>query len=49
MAIKLNADGVYLSSKYRDFKPLNIKKNNFDIIGSAHNSKEIYLKKKTKL
>ena len=44
MAIKLNADGIYLSSKYRDFKPLNIKKNNFDIIGSAHNSKEIYLK-----
>ena len=46
MAIKLNADGIYLSSKYKDFKPLNIKKNNFDIIGSAHNSKEIYLKKK---
>ena len=33
MAIKLNADGIYLSSKYKDFKPLNIKKNNFDIIG----------------
>ena len=46
MAIKLNADGIYLSSNNREFKPLNIRKNNFDIIGSAHNSKEIYLKKK---
>ena len=46
LATKLKADGVYLSSKNNDFKPLNIKKNNFCIIGSAHNFKEIYLKEK---
>ena len=46
LATKLKADGVYLSSKNNDFKPLNIKKNNFYIIGSAHNFKEIYLKEK---
>ena len=46
LAIKLNADGIYLSSKNNDFKPLNIKKNDFDIMGSAHNFKEINLKKK---
>ena len=28
-----------MSSKNNDFKPLNIKKNDFDIIGSAHNLK----------
>ena len=46
LAIKLNADGIYLSSNNNDFKPLNIKKNDFDIMGSAHNFKEINLKKK---
>ncbi len=46
LAIKLNADGIYLSSKNKEFKPLNVRRNNFDIIGSAHNSKEIYLKEK---
>ena len=46
LAIKLKADGIYLSSKNNDFKPLNIKKIDFDIIGSAHNFKEINLKNK---
>ena len=46
LAIKLKADGIYLSSKNNDFKPLNIKKIDFDIIGSAHNLKEINLKEK---
>ena len=46
LAVKLNADGIYLSSKNNDFKPLNIKKNDFDIIGSAHNLKEINFKNK---
>ena len=46
LAIKLKADGIYLSSKNNDFKPLNIKKIDFDIIGSAHNLKEINLKDK---
>ena len=46
LAIKLKADGIYLSSKNNDFKPLNIKKIDFDIIGSAHNLKEINLKNK---
>ena len=46
LAIKLKADGIYLSSKNNDFKPLNIKKNDFDIMGSAHNLKEINLKDK---
>ena len=30
LAVKLNADGIYLSSKNNDFKPLNIKKDNFE-------------------
>ena len=46
LAVKLNADGIYLSSKNNDFKPLNIKKNDFGIIGSAHNLREINLKDK---
>ena len=40
----LNADGIYLSSFNKDFKALNLKKSNFNIIGSAHNSKEINFK-----
>ena len=46
LAIKLKANGIYLSSKNNDFKPLNIKKNDFGIIGSAHNLREINLKDK---
>ena len=46
LAIKLKADGVYLSSKNNDFKALNVRKDNFSIMGSAHNLKEINLKEK---
>ncbi|MEC7168880.1 MAG: thiamine phosphate synthase [Pseudomonadota bacterium] len=46
LAVKLNADGIYLSSKNKEFKSLNLKKDNFSIIGSAHNIKEINIKKK---
>jgi thiamine monophosphate synthase len=44
LCILLNADGIYLSSFNKDFKALNLKKSNFNIIGSAHNSKEINFK-----
>jgi len=46
LAISLNSDGVYLSSFNKSFNSLNYKKLNFDIIGSAHNFKEISLKLK---
>jgi thiamine-phosphate pyrophosphorylase len=41
LAISLNCDGVYLSSYNKELKFLNYKKTNFEIIGSAHNIKEI--------
>tara|TARA_E500000178_G_scaffold285539_1_gene287099 strand:+ start:215 stop:787 length:573 start_codon:yes stop_codon:yes gene_type:complete len=44
LCIVTKSDGIYLSSYNRSFKPLNIKKNNFDIIGSAHSFGEINLK-----
>tara|TARA_B100000575_G_C23094422_1_gene631115 strand:+ start:660 stop:1232 length:573 start_codon:yes stop_codon:yes gene_type:complete len=44
LCVLTKSDGVYLSSYNRSFKPLNIKKSNFDIIGSAHNFREINLK-----
>ena len=37
----LKTDGIYLSSYNKSFKPLHILKPRFDIIGSAHNYKEI--------
>ena len=37
LCVLLKADGIYLSSYNKSFKPLNILKQNFDIIGSAHN------------
>ena len=46
LAVKLISDGVYLSAKNTTFRSLNLKRNKFNIIGSAHNIKEIYLKKK---
>ena len=45
LASLLNADGLYLSSHNKSLKPLHLK-NKFEIIGSAHNLKEIYLKQK---
>ena len=44
LAINLNSDGVYLSSYNKSFSALLLKKLNFKIIGSAHTSKEIYMK-----
>ncbi len=44
LAISLNADGIYLPSFNKDLKILNYKKINFEIIGSAHNFKEISIK-----
>ena len=46
LAILLNSDGLYLSSFNKGLKSLSYKKNNFKIIGSAHNYKEIYEKLK---
>ena len=41
LAILLKSDGLYLSAFNKELKFLNFKKKNFDIIGSAHNFKEI--------
>ncbi len=41
LAIKTNSDGVYISANNHGYKSLNLKRNNFDIIGSAHNIKEL--------
>ena len=41
LAKSLNSDGIYLSSFNRELKFLNYKRLNFEIIGSAHNFKEI--------
>ena len=46
LCVLLKADGIYLSSYNKSFKPLIILKSKFDIIGSAHNFKEILEKKK---
>ena len=45
LAIKLNLDGVYIPSFNNSFKHLSYSfKRKFDIIGSAHNLKEIRIK-----
>ena len=45
LAIKLNLDGIYIPSFNNSFNHLNYNfKNNFKIIGSAHNIKEIRIK-----
>jgi|TARA_Y200000002_G_scaffold305395_1_gene261138 thiamine-phosphate pyrophosphorylase len=46
LAVDLNSDGIYLSSFNKGLRILNYKKKKFEIIGSAHNFKEITLKKK---
>ena len=48
LAIKLTADGIYLSAHNKSFQPLLVKKPNFKIIGSAHSNKEIFTKIKQK-
>ena len=44
LAIKLKADGIYLSSYNNSLKFLFYKRDMFDLIGSAHNQKEISMK-----
>ena len=44
LSVLLNSDGIYLSSYNKTFKALNLRGSNFNIIGSAHNIKEINLK-----
>jgi thiamine-phosphate pyrophosphorylase len=44
LAVSLNSDGIYLSSFNKSFDSLIYKKSDFEIIGSAHNFKEISLK-----
>jgi len=46
LAVTLNSDGIYLSSFNKKLNVLCYKKAKYEIIGSAHNFKEILLKKK---
>ncbi len=45
LGVNLKSDGLYISAHNRNFKSLHLKKFNFEIIGSAHNHKEIFMKK----
>ena len=45
LALYLNSDGLYLSSSNKSLKFLSVRKK-LEIIGSAHNIKEVVLKKK---
>ncbi len=50
LAIKLNLDGAYIPSFNKDLGHLSFShKKNFDIIGSAHNLKEIKIKETQKV
>ena len=44
LSAELNSDGIYLSASNKSFKALSFKKPKYDIIGSAHNQKEIAMK-----
>ena len=44
LAISTNSDGLYLSSYNKNLKFLSYRKKKFDLIGSAHNAKEILFK-----
>jgi len=46
LAVLLKSDGVYISSFYRGFEQLKLRKLNKKILGSAHNFKEVTLKVK---
>ncbi len=46
LTILSKADGIYLSAYNKSFNSLTLKNLNYEIIGSAHNTKEINLKKK---
>ncbi len=45
LALDLNSDGLYLSASNKSFRAL-LSRRNLEIIGSAHNIREIDLKKK---
>jgi len=45
-AEKYKADGIFLSSSYKKIGNFSLKKNNFKIIGSAHNQFEYFLKER---
>ncbi len=50
LAVSLNLDGAYIPSFNKDFKHLNYSyKKNFEIVGSAHNIKEIKTKELQKV
>ena len=40
----LKADGLYISAHNKELKLIKLKRNNYNLIGSAHNNKEINLK-----
>ena len=44
LAVSLNSDGVYLSGYNKSFKALFLRNFKFNIIGSAHTKKEIFMK-----
>ena len=46
LAVSLNADGIYLSSFNKSLNSLNYRNTKFEVIGSAHNFKEILCKMK---
>ena len=46
LAEKCKADGIFLSSSYKKIGNIFLKKNNFKIIGSAHNQFEYFLKER---
>tara|TARA_B100000674_G_scaffold496213_1_gene525762 strand:- start:522 stop:1055 length:534 start_codon:yes stop_codon:yes gene_type:complete len=46
LALELNLDGIYIPSFNKSLKIRYVSKKNFEILGSAHNFKEIYFKKK---
>ena len=46
LARSIDADGIYLSASNRSLKIIRYKKNNFLVIGSAHDYKDINLKEK---
>ncbi len=46
LAISLQSDGIYISANNKSYSYLRFKSKNFSLIGSAHNIKEIALKKK---
>ncbi len=40
----LKADGIYISAHNKELNLIKLKRNNYNLIGSAHNNKEINLK-----